>query len=266
MLHSSEHELSQGPGQASERQLLVGVDMPITPATQYMLRTVCTLFDPHAKHLHLVVLTVIPTPYPSGRSVAPYPVSPTREQRTQAEETLLEAQSTLQDDGMSSSQIEMLVRVGSPADDLVAVASKRHIDCIVIGSRGNSPGQRFRRWLFGSTSRRVLKLASCPVLIVTLPRSRGPRDLVAWYEAAILQSLHEQSATLTIFTAQEVAGRFLPHQTHTVGRKERIAATHALKHLAVTGVHGLRQMRAEVWYLNDECPFELARQHNATFD
>ena len=190
-------------------------------------------------------------PYPAGRSVAPYPLSPTREQRTQAEETLLEVHSTLQHDGMSSSQIEMLVRVGSPADELAAVASKRHIDCIVIGSRGNSPGQRFRRWLIGSTSRRVLKLAPCPVLVVTLPRSRGPRDLVAWYEAAILQSLHDQPAPLTIFTAQEVAGRFLPHQTHTVGRKERIAATHALKHLADTGVLCRREMHGEVWYLND---------------
>ena len=251
MLHSNEHELSQGPGQASERQLLVGVDTPISPATQYMLRTVGTLFDPYSAHLRLLVLTVIPTPYPAGRSVAPYPLSPTREQRTQAEETLLEVQFALQHDGMSSSQIEMLVRIGSPADELAAVASKRHIDCIVIGSRGNTPGQRFRRWLIGSTSRRVLKLALCPVLVVTLPRSRDRRDLVAWYEAAIIQSLHDQSATLSIFTAQEVAGRFLPHQTHTVGRKERIAATHALKHLADTGVLCRRELHGEVWYLND---------------
>ena len=57
--------------------------------------------------------------------------------------------------------------------------------------------------------------------------------------------------TLTVFTAQEVAGRFLPHQTHIMGRKERRAATHALQHLADTGVHGLRQMHGEVWYLND---------------
>ena len=99
MLHSNEHELSQEPGQASERQLLVGVDTPITPATQYMLRTVGTLFDPYSAHLRLLVLTVIPTPYPAGRSVAPYPLSPTREQRTLGEETLRRVQS-LQHDGM----------------------------------------------------------------------------------------------------------------------------------------------------------------------
>ena len=96
MLHSNEHELSQGRGRASERQLLVGVDTPITPATQYMLHTVGTFFDPYMMHTcTLWCITVIPTPYPAGRSVAPYPLSLTREQRTQAEETLLEVQSAL---------------------------------------------------------------------------------------------------------------------------------------------------------------------------
>ena len=69
MLHSNEHELSQGPSQSYERQLLVGIDTPITPATQYMLRTVGTFFDPYLAHLRLQVLTVIPIPYPAGRSI-----------------------------------------------------------------------------------------------------------------------------------------------------------------------------------------------------
>jgi hypothetical protein len=167
------------------------------------------------------------------------------------EETLRTARATLEHDGLALAHIETLVRVGSPADELAAVAGKRRVDCIIIGSRSNSPGQRFRRWLLGSTSRRVLKLAPCPVLVVTLPRPRRPKDLVAWYETAILQSLHDQPAPLTIFTAQEVAERFPPHQTHTVGRKERLAATRALKHLAVTGVLCRWEMHGEVWYLND---------------
>ena len=70
-------------------------------------------------------------------------------------------------------------------------------------------------------------------------------------EEEMLQSLHDQPTTLTIFTAQEVAGRFLPHQTHTVGQKERRAATHALKHLADTGVLCRRELHGEVCYLND---------------
>ncbi len=171
MLHSDEYELSQEPAHASERQLLIGVHSPITPAAQYMLRTVSAFFD-------------------------------------------------LQRDGLSPGQIEMLVGVGSDADELVSVARKRHNDCIIIGSKGHSPGRRFRRWLLGSTSRRVGKLIPCPVLIVTLPRSRGSRDLVAWYEAAVLQSLHDQPATLVIFTVQEVATCFLPDEVPIIGHRE----------------------------------------------
>jgi hypothetical protein len=54
MLHSSEHEQIEGPGHSGDRQLLVGVDAPITPATQYALRTIGAFFAPYAAHLHLL--------------------------------------------------------------------------------------------------------------------------------------------------------------------------------------------------------------------
>jgi hypothetical protein len=69
MLHSNEYELSQGSGQTGDMQVLVGVDAPITPAMQYMLRTVGTFFDPYLAHPRLLVLTVIPTPHPADRSI-----------------------------------------------------------------------------------------------------------------------------------------------------------------------------------------------------
>ena len=64
-------------------------------------------------------------------------------------------------------------------------------------------------------------------------------------EEEMLQSLHDQPSTLSIFTAHEVSGLFLPYQTHTVGRKERRAATRALKYLADTGVLYRREMHGE---------------------
>jgi hypothetical protein len=88
---SSEHFLEQEPGHAAGRQLLVGVDAPITVATQYMLRTVSTLFAPYPAHLHLLLLTVISLPYQAGRYTVPYPSFPTHEQWTLAEETLEES-------------------------------------------------------------------------------------------------------------------------------------------------------------------------------
>ena len=108
--------------------------------TQYALRTVGAFFAPYAAHLHLLVLTVIPTLYPAGRYRAQSSLVPSREQRALGEETLRTARATLEHDGLALAQIETLIRVGSPADELAAVAGKRHVDCIVIGSRGNSPG------------------------------------------------------------------------------------------------------------------------------
>lgn len=248
---SSEYFLEQGPGHAADRYVLVGVDAPITAATQYTLHTVDTFFAPYTAHLHLLVLTVIPLPYSAGRHAAYYPSSPTREEQMQAEETLRTACAALQHNGMSRAQIETLVRVGTPADELARVANKRHVDCIVIGSRGNSLGQRIRRWFLGSTSRRVLHLAPCPVMVVTLPRSCRVEDLVAWYEAAILQALHDQPPTLVIFTPREVARRFLPPQMLTAGRRERTAAALALERLELAGILCRRHVQGEVCYLND---------------
>jgi nucleotide-binding universal stress UspA family protein len=196
---SSEHFLEQEPGHAAGS--FVGVDAPITAATQYMLRTVSTLFAPYAAHLHLLLLTVLPLPYQADRYTVPYPSFPTHEQWTLAEETLQEVCAALQQDGMALAQIETLVRVGTPAHELVAVASKWHVDCLVVGSRGNFLGQRLRRRFLGSTSRRDVRLASCPVLVVTLPQSRQPGDLVAWYEAAMQQALHDQPNSLANGTA-----------------------------------------------------------------
>ena len=64
-------------------------------------------------------------------------------------------------------------------------------------------------------------------------------------EEEMLQSLHDQPSTLSIFTAQEVSRLFLPYQTHTVGRKKRRAATRPLKYLADTDVLFRREMHEE---------------------
>ena len=62
----------------------------------------------------------------------------------------------------------------------------------------------------------------------------------------LLCALRGSSApTFANFTEQEVTCRFLPHQTHTVGRKKRMAATCTLEHVAQTSVHGLQEMYGE---------------------
>lgn len=59
--------------------------------------------------------------------------------------------------------LETQVVVGHPAEQIVHIAETRHVDLIIMGSRGLS---RMKRWMLGSVSERVLRYAHCPVTIV----------------------------------------------------------------------------------------------------
>lgn len=55
------------------------------------------------------------------------------------------------------------VEVGHPAEHVVALAEKEHVDLIVMGRRGRTQVGRF---FLGSTSERVLRYAHCAVTVV----------------------------------------------------------------------------------------------------
>jgi Universal stress protein family len=140
--------------------------------------------------------------------------------------------------------------VGRPADEIVKAARELGVDSIVIGSRGNTLAQRIRRMLIGSTSRRVLRLASCPVTLVVPPRKPSARNLVAWYKEAVMQSLYEHPESLLVFTACDAAQMFAPPK-RTVGSKEVEAAALALEQLASDGLLCCQKVKGELRYLND---------------
>ncbi len=56
-----------------------------------------------------------------------------------------------------------LISYGEPAARIIEVAEEKHVDIIVMGSRGISG---IKRLFVGSTSDKVTRMASCPVLIV----------------------------------------------------------------------------------------------------
>ena len=60
-------------------------------------------------------------------------------------------------------KVESAVMEGDPASNIVGYAEKGGFDMIVMGSRGLG---RFKGMVLGSTSRKVLQNAKCPVLIV----------------------------------------------------------------------------------------------------
>src|SRR6266567_116031 len=203
------------------KRILLGIDTDLSPSTQYALRITSELLE-WAPQVRLILLHVIPTPFDSrptwGKSIGGfYSLFPTTQQRLQAKCCLSIACTAAQQQGIAPERVELLQRVGMPADEIVRAAGELQVDFIVIGSRGNFLRQRIRRVLIGSTSRRVLKLA--------------PRSLMA-------------------VTACEVAQVFAP-PGRTIGSKEVDAAARALEELARSGLLCCHRVKGEVRYLND---------------
>lgn len=237
------------------KRILLGVDTSLSPPTQLALRVASELLERSSPDVRLVLLYVIPVPYnPSfswGRSITDVrPFSLTSQQRLQAERVLWKARTALQQRGIAPERIEWLQRGGIPADEIVKVARELDVDRIVLGSHGDTLAQRICRVLVGSTSRRVLRLAQCPVTLVVLPRKPRTRNLVAWYKEAVTCSLHEHPGSLLVFTACDVAQAFAPSM-RTVGTREVEAAARALEQLAGDGLLCCHKVKGELRYLND---------------
>ncbi len=222
------------------KRILLGIDTDLSPSTQYALRITSELLE-WAPQLRLILLHVIPTPFDSrptwGKSIGGfYSLFPTTQQRLQAKCCLSIACTA--------------ARVGMPADEIVRAAGELQVDFIVIGSRGNFLRQRIRRVLIGSTSRRVLKLAPCPIMVAVPPHAPRLGSLMAWYKEAVTRSLSEDPRSLMAFTACEVAQMFaLPGRT--IGSKEVDAAACALEELARSGLLCCHRVKGEMRYLND---------------
>jgi hypothetical protein len=177
-------------------------------------------------------------------------VAPTAEQRELAERALHRARIELQKQGIVPERIELLLRSGIPADEIVKAARELEADFIMIGSRGNSLKQKMRRLLMGSTSHRVVKRGPCPVMIAALPQIPGPRNLVGWYKEAITHYMREHPDKLVIFTSSEVAHLFAPPQ-RAAGSQEVAAASAALEQLASSGVLVCQKVNGELRCIND---------------
>lgn len=237
--------------------IVLGVDAPLSPATRQAIRTVKELIRPLMPQARLILLHVISTPYVTSPALGMYagqlpPNSMTNEQRTEAEKVLAIVRSSLHDPDLDALRIEICLRQGSPADEILKLAGETHADLIIVGSRGNFWRERARRFFMGSTSRQILRGAACPVMIVPLAPVRRPADLVTWYTEAITRYLDEKPAGLTVFTPAEVVQLFqIPHAQREPGRRERAAAILALEHLAREGVLCRHEIKGEMRYVND---------------
>jgi nucleotide-binding universal stress UspA family protein len=232
------------------RRIVVGIDADIAPHTQHVLRVASSFLELCAPQLGVVLLHVIPVPDIPSSKFGTGRIAPTTEQREVAEQALHRARTQLQKRGIVSERIELLLRSGTPADEIVKAARELDADFIMVGSRGHALKQQIRRRLMGSTSQRVVQLARCPVMVAALPQLPRPRNLVLWYEEAITRYLHDHPGRLVIFTASEVAHLFAP-PNRTAGRQEVAAASAALEQLARRGVLCCQKVDGELRCVND---------------
>lgn len=235
--------------------IVLGVDAPLSPATQQAIRTLKDLIEPLAPRL--ILLHVISIPHTASPALGMYAgqipaTTVTAEQRQEAEKVLETVRRALQEQAQYALPIEVCIRLGSLAEEVSRVAREMHADLVIVGCRGNATGERIRRFFFGSKSHKVLQLAPCPVLIVSLQQVKQPIELVDWYEEAVTRYLQEHPGVLSVFTATQVVQTFVPPNGKRSSKRKELDAAHlALDHLTSIGILCRHEVQGELRYVND---------------
>ncbi len=117
--------------------------------------------DQDARVVMVHVIDARPTPNPLYAHYYPIPTpEQVREAEARATETL---RARIPDDLRGSERIETLVGHGAPAPEILRIAAERRASLIVIATHGRTGLQRLA---LGSVAERVVREASCPVLVV----------------------------------------------------------------------------------------------------
>jgi nucleotide-binding universal stress UspA family protein len=132
---------------------------------------------PHVKALvecqgaEIYLLSVAPVIDNTAAAVMLYPLYVYREQLADedAERKRIEAELTnylrgiAYDLDQTGARVHCVVRFGSPADEILSYASENKIELIAMCTHGRSG---LARWAYGSVADRVLRVSTCPVLLV----------------------------------------------------------------------------------------------------
>jgi nucleotide-binding universal stress UspA family protein len=105
--------------------------------------------------LHVVSIAPVPA---AGISLEPYPISE-RDARAKLQQVA--------DEHLAGRvHYEIIIRIGSPADLVNGAIAQLGVDSAVIATHGRKGIARF---LLGSVAEKVVREASCPVLVVKAP-------------------------------------------------------------------------------------------------
>jgi len=151
------------PAEAGEptlglNSILVPIDFSVH--SKNALKYAIPLAEQFGASLHLVFV-VEPTVYPAdlgfGQVVLPGIEEELREKGAEELQALIERE--------IGSRVEAtcIVRTGSPHQEILAEASEKDVDMIVVATHGHSGVEHM---LFGSTADRIVRHAKCPVLTI----------------------------------------------------------------------------------------------------
>ena len=166
-------------------------------------------------------------------------------------------------DGFSSSQIRL--GLGVPYREILDLARRNEADLIVLGA---SEGGALRQALLGSTADRVIRKASCPVLVLrpeaVFPPERVviPVDLSALSAGAVRKGIDLLSRTGGKNAAVEILFVLNPLETEgslqfTPAQIERFAATELHRFVREATPEGIAAERIRIGYPADEILAEI---------
>ncbi|MBI5368363.1 MAG: universal stress protein [Planctomycetes bacterium] len=131
-------------------------------------------------------------------------------------------------------RVSVLVRTGAPAQGIAEEAPRAGADLIAMSTHGRSG---VSRWVFGSVTEKVIRLASVPLLLVRPPlRPCGSPDQRPF--SRILVPLDGSALAESIFAQVEELVRKCAAEVHLL-RVEEVeeAASHVKGSIAATRVH-----------------------------
>jgi nucleotide-binding universal stress UspA family protein len=110
---------------------------------------------------HLSIIHVMqPTAYPVGMEMGHAPITDIQEQVKKASQNKLDdLKATVE----KECECETVLRYGKPSTEIIDFAKEKNADLIFINTHGSGGLERF---LFGSTTEKVLRKAECPVYVV----------------------------------------------------------------------------------------------------
>jgi nucleotide-binding universal stress UspA family protein len=187
---------------------------------------------------------------------------------------------TLQQTGPAARAVEYVVASGKPATEILRVAREAGAELIVIGSHGRSG---VRKMFFGSTTERVLRETSVPVLVTPdewdhgmslsamtahIHRVVAPVDLTASSPHQVEVAAHIAAAlSVPLILANVIEPVFIPYRVRALmpgaDAERRLAIEEQLTALATSAARGAVTESVVVTGEPSEEIVKLARVRNA---